>query len=849
MRHGAGTARFGPGLDIPLRFGVLLGGILLAGAAVAADGLDIDDRGTALDAEIDDLFGAGEPADFAGLRESHFSRVAAWPLVKPLRPAKDQAVDTPWRWRAAGNDAGAEPLGPDPIAVRIAVPVAGDYRICLRQAVLASKRRPVTMTITPVGGASAADPPVRHVFGDFSLRSSVPAGQEEARLPVRFETEAQRLAFPGARTVLWEHWDVRLAAGEHELALAVPGGTAEVSAVFLSRSRSFRPSLAADPAEATLERLHVRYRILDQQPAGRPADISAQLGYHWRGRFPKGGGEPYWGWDGGGAKNVAAGEWSDFIDVAEAVLPGPGPWSTWRVRATGVTRGRLVAQFAWTPQDAAVMLELETALGPDGALFRFPNGGSFVDPAGERPAWGVWNAAHVATAMTQEAVIERYFAWADEAAARLGLPADHPRTKAIRLLTGCNVLPEHRERAAEMLARVGANWIAGAPESVVARHRLHDGGLLSNVGAGDWRGAAAALPPEQRQRIEKIKIGDEISTDTAAETVNADPVKLQRFHAYLRERMEAEGSDPESFLGVADFAELPCLGSLPEHPGRFERRLFYHSSRFRHLTTADDYRTATEALQAAFPRGLVYNNYSPHPLFLTGSDMNHVDWFVLCRNRAQSLGWGEDWASEGGWSLGTAYQIVSFYAALVECSVRRHGQPAGFYVGVNCGGAGQKIFSCAGRGLTWLELYAWGPIDGLAEGSNAWSEDQSQYFAVLTLLLGFHPGFTLRDSGGTRGPAREWLAAPLLARLGRPRVDIDHPAIEASLVEHDSGIAILLSAFGPVPEGERVLSVAAGRAVREVASSLHGPLDWVREGERITVRVPPVDRVDVIILR
>jgi hypothetical protein len=68
-----------------------------------------------------------------------------------------------------------------------------------------------------------------------------------------------------------------------------------------------------------------------------------------------------------------------------------------------------------------------------------------------------------------------------------------------------------------------------------------------------------------------------------------------------------------------------------------------------------------------------------------------------------------------------------------------------------------------------------------------------------TLLLGFHPGYTLRDSGGTRGPAREWLAAPVLSRLGRPRADVDHPSIETTLFEHDSGIAVLLSAFGSVP--------------------------------------------------
>jgi hypothetical protein len=211
--------------------------------AVADDDLLDDDPTKELDGELEALFGDRQPADFAGLRESHLSNVSGWRLVKPLRPTKEQAADTKWRWRATAD--GAVPLGAEAISTRIAVPVAGDYRLCLRQAVLANKRRPVTMTITRVGGADAANGPVQHVFGDFTLKSSVPGGKEEVRLPVRFETEAARETFPGPRTVLWEHWDVTLAAGEHEITLAAPGRDAEVSAVFLSRSRSFRPSLAS----------------------------------------------------------------------------------------------------------------------------------------------------------------------------------------------------------------------------------------------------------------------------------------------------------------------------------------------------------------------------------------------------------------------------------------------------------------------------------------------------------------------------------------------------------------------------------------------------------------------------
>jgi hypothetical protein len=60
---------------------------------------------------------------------------------------------------------------------------------------------------------------------------------------------------------------------------------------------------------------------------------------------------------------------------------------------------------------------------------------------------------------------------------------------------------------------------------------------------------------------------------------------------------------------------------------------------------------------------------------------------------------------------------------------------------------------------------------------------------------------------------------------------------------------VLLSAFGSVPEGERVVSVATDRDVLDVTSSLRGPLAWKRQGDRIEIRSPPIDRVDVIMIR
>ena len=118
------------------------------------------------------------------------------------------------------------------------------------------------------------------------------------------------------------------------------------------------------------------------------------------------------------------------------------------------------------------------------------------------------------------------------------------------------------------------------------------------------------------------------------------------------------------------------------------------------------------------------------------------------------------------------------------------------------------------------------------------------------ILLGFQPGLTFRDNGRAAGPVRAWLIAPVLKRLGRQRVEFDHPASEVTLFEHDSGLAVMLASFGgPSPEGGSRLSVRTDRPIKEVASALRGPLEWSRAGDRIEIQTRRLEPVDVVILR
>ncbi len=1021
-----------------------------------ADELDLrldaggDDATEAAVAQLE----AAHGSDLDRLTNTHLSLVARWDGVRPSgrRRNASEAEPGPVHWAEQG-DGMVAPVDEGAASTLVAVPEDATYRVNLRLQ-LGIKPCPVTLSLTPQAAAPAAagstNPPVyadsgvpqENVYGRSGFLPSLIGKEQEKRLPIRFERETQLIAMSSGDTVVWEHWDVALKKGVYRAALASADKRTRVSALLLSRSRDFRPSFGLAGPDRTLGRIYMRFRAAPaERKAGATFAVTAALGYHWRGRKPEGSTEDAWGWPIGSVAASPVGEWSAFVEATDAIEPGPGPWSTCNLGVRGVDRGDLDVQIAWHPSPAGVAFSSRTAIGGGQAMLRVPHGDWSVRPQAGVPAWGVWGPDFVARIMTQESVIERYFRWAKEAAEKLSIPAGHPVPRHLRLITSCNVNAANRERAAEMLAQLGLNWIEGAPESVTRKYGLCDDRSAYNT--ADPGAVAHRMGEADRARVTKVKIGDEIGTYTDPSAVNGDAGKMDAFRAYLTEQARLVGMEPTAFLGVENVDDIACIGELPANPGRYERRLFYHSQRFCHLTTCDYYASVTRGFEKLFPNVHVYNNYSPHPLFLTGTTMNGSDWFVLPRNGAQTLGWAEDWATGGSWGLGTRYQCTSFYAALVDCAVRARGYPSGFYVGVNCGGGAVKIFSCVGQGLTWLLLYSWGPIDGLAEGSNAWSEHQDQYYQVLcaahalgpadeiialgkreprrtailynrsheilngglgrmnhdwmwtyialrasqipvdviieedlnaedlkrydclwlgglnlerrhvaavrqwveaggvvigsagaamrdvyndplpeaaelfgarsravrpsetgsvarvqiaasdvfpsasfapgglrfviepagaapaatyggglcaataraagkgqAILLGFQPGFAYRDSGQATGEVRQVIAAPVLKRIGRPRVEFDYPASEATLFEHESGIAVTLADFGGAsPEGGSKLSVQAGRPVKEVTSALHGPLEWKQTGDRIEVVVPRLAPVDTVILK
>jgi hypothetical protein len=742
---------------------------------------DDDDEGLSLEEGGDGKIGT----DLELLKGSHLSYLHSWVNARPLRRPRGGYPQKTYHW-APVRDGGYGPLGTKPIHTYVEVPETGTYRLYLRHVITAKAKRPVTLTLTPqkatplapdAAGVKKADPPagfsfadngpaLSHVYGDLTFLSAVTGKKMEKKLPLRFESEPELIGYHDQPSMVWEFWDVELARGAYRVALESDLKSVSVSHLLLSRSKDFRPSLTTYGVrpnstpygkDRTLERVWLRFRVKEGTVDGATYSIDSRLTYHWRGRSFKGSTEPMWGYRMGKVPDAPAEGWSAWLDGTDALVLGPGPWSTCRLGFSGIQKGRMEIQLAWHPHEGAVQHTTTVKLDQARAMLRLPHKTPWVPTSATAAVWGMWPERYVQGVQPEAQVIERYFDWTKEAEAALALAPDHPRPHHIKIFTGCGLGPANYDRGCEMLARLGVNWIPSASPARVTspalrkKYNLYHGFVGYNH--ADAEGAARKYQGPDRKHYLKHKIGDEIHTHSSAASVNGNPVSRRAFHAYLREQARLNGLDNAAFLGVASFDRIDSIDVLPEHPGRYERRLFYASQRYAHINKIDYYRGVTERFHKYFPNVRVYNNYSPHPVFLTGTTMNSVDWFILCRNRAQMLGWGEDWAYAGSWSLGTYYQCTSFFAAIVEASTRKHGYESGFYVGVNCGGGARKIFSCVGQGLSWLELYAWGPIDALAEGSNAWSERKDQYKAVLTATAALGPADTIIGKG-QREPRR-----------------------------------------------------------------------------------------------
>jgi len=736
-----------------LLFAVL---ILLAAPCAWAGGLELDGLGGDEDDFLSELT-EKEDKDYDLLRASHLSEVERWRGVRPARRAK---ADEKYAWAGKGSAGflGRSFIGPltgDPISTLIAVPEDGEYRIWLCH--VGEKGRPHLVKLT-LSGANETE----HTYGQKGLSGDTGKVQEK-RLPIRFESDRDRVnAAVNPTSIVWEYWDAALKKGKTTFALSATDPNVRVDDLFLTRSKDFNPSKMV--LRGNLNRTYYRYRVVETDRDVEAVSIGEGLTYHWR-HTPKGYEEPLWysslgAWEpdhvkgpitaADGSAHVPLGEWTRWIDATEGIR-APGPYATGRVSFRGAGEGVAEIQLAWCTQPGAVMRTIKPLLGGGVAVYMIPmDRRSYTPPVAgpddKEGVWGMRTEGYLNRLVTPSDIHARHLAWAEDAIKKLGKGAEQPTPRLIRLYTGFGPAPGARDAAANMLRRLGINCLGAVPRELREKYDLCDDRAIHYLDAlfyagthcpsdpmieGNFsrifEGRARAMDkaePGARSNVVAMKMGDEIGAITSAVHINRCSDCRAVFHDYLREELAAMGEEP-SFFGVRDVTELPYLSGLPSHAGRFERRLHYHSQRFKFLLTCQFYRRMTAAAGKVFPNVHTCCNFSPHPPMF-GGHMNGSDWFVLTRELGATMGWGEDWATGGSWGM-AGIQTVSYYGAWVECAARKHNLPAGFYNVASCGRPDRKIFSLLPRAIFWQHIYDWGPQYSWAEGSNSWSESAGVY--------------------------------------------------------------------------------------------------------------------------
>ena len=728
------------------------GAFLLVLAAAPLHGQLLDGDGDLEGLDLDELF--DEEPDFELLARSHYSEVAHWSGVAPIKDADiDEASPPAWqvahekgysRFAAVmGTDPFpsrdfARPLSGEPISTRVAVPEDGDYRVWVGYVSRPHERRPVTLEL-----ANAADR-LSHTYGDLAVPQRE-RQEVESELPVRFESDADaaRFGFSGDKGVLWEYWDTPLKKGVTVLSLRSESKEARVAGVFLSRSKAFTPSRAmyrpgAKENVATLNRVYYRFRVAEAGTPARQIKVTSFVRYSsphyrrgsdkriWYSAFMPSSTQPFRESD--KRPLLSVGKWSQWVDETE-VVTSRGRYGVCRLTVEGADAGMIEAQMAWYPHEAAVTRTIEIPVAAGKTLFIFPvHGQGYPPPAAadddaDAP-WGVMDSTHAQNLESEGDALRRVIALMDTEEI-----VECPPLKRIQIFTGCGVSPAWHDHAVPALTRLGVNWPARLPLAVRRKYDVTERRVLYQQGsvvhtrnhcpldptfetwAEEWAETTAAElerdDPDIRTRANYLKMGDEIGPISRPAFINGLPDCRAAFHEYLRERLREAGEDA-SFFGVDDVTQLDYSLERSPDMGRFERRLYYHSSQFEWILTSRYYERFTRAVQKVFPNILTGCNHTPGS-FMFGGDMRSSNWFSLARHGGSNTALAEGWVrTRGRYGFGGT-QTISYYAEILDCAARPSDLHKWFYLVGGTGQIARKLVSLAARDIHMIHLYDWGP--------------------------------------------------------------------------------------------------------------------------------------------
>ena len=319
-------------------------------------------------------------------------------------------------------------------------------------------------------------------------------------------------------------------------------------------------------------------------------------------------------------------------------------------------------------------------------------------------------------------------------------PADRPRRILFgeRYIGGDSDAIAHRE-GIERLCGLGFNALHAVPKPFVEHVRA--GGITQLWGAVynppgyafNFATNRAAVFREfvakqvahavesgwQRPEIALWVTSDEPGWYYPATTtnLNADPLALADFHAYLRERGLTPGA-----LGAADWSAVRLTGRQTCRDVNSRRR-FYWSNRFIPWASSRFFAEVTRAYEAelgeGFPVMVNFNNfmgrlYQPGPVGnnrdKTDPDaaMGQHDWMEFGRLRGSTCIATEDWfgdASAPQWS---------FYATRLRSAGELSGVGFGALViprvsGQRPEGMAQKLLALVGQGAKHIKFFTFGP--------------------------------------------------------------------------------------------------------------------------------------------
>ncbi len=743
--------------------------------------------------------------DYDRLRSSHLTLMSQWEGVEPADPRRRESGRT-YGWRTApmagqneyGNimqgqaypqRLGAVPAVPEPppIFSWVAVPEEDTWRVWISYAALRGSRHPFRVVLSGVNEGTFE-------FGNLEWES-IPGSRIEEQQPVRFETEAEReLPFTGP-SVVWEFKEIPMKAGATRFAVEVMEGSKPlVEALFLTRSRTFRPSRHIEREANTLTRHYLRYRYVGGDERTKFVRFKSFIRYQWyhyRPDFPR---RLHYGAVGEirseeGKMEIPVGTWSGWTDATEA-MTSTGPYCTDLLTVTDAVSGRRVVggtvevEWAWRPDAHAILRAIRCpvwggrtvySLPTDHRTYRVESGSNAVSAV-----WGVRAADYVRFFRNESEMLAPVY----EAIREAGFDEAAVLPSRIKFMTGCGASPAVWDELIPQLRRLGFNWLVPVAGEWAERYGLHPGGFAYYQSPGHASGThdpldptfertvetalrqslarraassgrvleagaeeAEEVPLPVPERVEYVKMGDEIGPVSSAPFVNGLSDVRAAFEAFLRERAAERGVGLELF-GVSDWSEVPCLDELPPDAGRLQRRAFYFSRLFHWALSDHYYARYSRAIRRVFPNAVTWCNYTPGS-FMHAGKMFGSDWFALARGEGVGLAWGEDWLGGEGMA---GVQTVGYYGALVECAARKRGLPKGFFIVGRTGSVDRKAMMLAARGHTLLYFYDWGP-EYTRGAVDTWSHIPAVYPQIGRVARAISPADRILAEG-RREPAR-----------------------------------------------------------------------------------------------